>query len=286
MNQQRYVVQCLEAIGKLDGHTDALEVIQRFKQSGLSNEQVATNVINDPLGAEYILIKGGTFIYSEGKQHKTMPDCYFAKYMVTNQQYRRFISYLEKNELDFAERVSVAKYKEHLDGMAKGIKGFTDYLKEEQSFAERFRSMYDEDRKFSGDEQPVIGVSWFAARAYCMWLSLLTSNGEKADSYRLPTDVEWEWAAGGQRDKPDEVLEVQEYPWGVGISSQHANYNSNEGQTTPVGRYPKGATQEGLYDMAGNVLEWIENWYNENTRSFRVLRGGSWNYYAESVVSG
>jgi len=54
-----------------------------------------------------------------------------------------------------------------------------------------------------------------------------------------------------------------------------ANYDNNEGATTPVGRYPEGATPEGLYDMAGNVWEWMEN-KRKKDDSARALRGGSW----------
>jgi len=274
VNRQHYLVACLNAFGK----PDALAVVEEFKRFELSKGKQATCVKYDPLGAEYICIPAGKFIYSETKQPKTVPDLYFAKYTVTNQQYRRFIRYLEGKEVDFESIITVQKYKESLIAMASGVQGFTDYLEQEQSLAERFRSTYDDDRKLGGDDQPVVGVSWYAARAYCLWLSLLASNGK----YRLPMDAEWEWAAGGQRDEANKnkVLEVREYPWGKGISPQHANYNGNEGATTPVGRYPKGATPEGLYDMAGNVWEWIEDLYSK-TGSSRVLRGGSWRDLAE-----
>jgi formylglycine-generating enzyme required for sulfatase activity len=56
-----------------------------------------------------------------------------------------------------------------------------------------------------------------------------------------------------------------------------ANYGKNVGTTTPVGRYPEGATPEGLMDMAGNVCEWMANWYDED-EDWRALRGGSWIY--------
>jgi formylglycine-generating enzyme required for sulfatase activity len=86
-------------------------------------------------------------------------------------------------------------------------------------------------------------------------------------------------SAGGRREEPDKVLKVREYPWGdkPEPTPKHANYNGNEGATTPVGRYPDGATPEGLYDMAGNVWEWMENWYDEHPE-YKSVRGGSWNF--------
>jgi formylglycine-generating enzyme required for sulfatase activity len=59
-----------------------------------------------------------------------------------------------------------------------------------------------------------------------------------------------------------------------------ANYGNKVGHITPVGAYPAGATPEGLMDMAGNVWEWMENWFDENKGS-RALRGGSYYHDAE-----
>ena len=68
------------------------------------------------------------------------------------------------------------------------------------------------------------------------------------------------------------------------ISVRLANYNHAVGATTPIGSYPDGATPEGLYDMAGNVWEWTDSWYDDS-RSSRVLRGGSWHFSAERCRS-
>ena len=159
------------------------------------------------------------------------------------------------------------------------VEGFDDYLKEEQNLVNLFRSIFDDDRKFNKDDQPVVGVSWYAARAYCLWLTMLAGNRVE---YRLPTEKEREWAAGGRRDKPDKMLRVRKYPWGDAPepTSKYANYDENEGTTTPVGRYPKGVTPEGIYDMAGNVWEWMENWYDKDEK-WKALRGGPWSYGPE-----
>jgi len=282
LNRQQYLQECLKAFHK----ADADEVLQYFKRLGLSKEKrVGGDVLYDPLGAEYICISAGEFIYSETEKPVKVDECYFAKYTVTNQQYRRFIAYLEGKAAEFERVVSLQQYEKELQIIASGIEGFLDYRKDAASRAKRFQSRYDDDKRFNKDDQPVVGVSWYDARAYCLWLSLLATNGKKVDVYRLPKDPEWEWAAGGQRDKSDEVLPVRLYPWGdEEITAQRANYNGNEGATTPVGRYPKGVTQEGLYDMAGNVWEWCNDLYSK-TGSYRVLRGGSWYYDAEDCRS-
>jgi len=142
----------------------------------------------------------------------------------------------------------------------------------------KYGGNWDSIAKFSpGDEYPMVYVSWNDARAYAKW-------GGK----RLPTEAEWEYATRGG-------LVGKRYPWGDEITHDDANYRGTGGKDkwnrcSPVGSFAANG-YGGLYDMAGNVYEWCQDWYGENyyssspvknppgpgTGSRRVLRGGSWN---------
>jgi formylglycine-generating enzyme required for sulfatase activity len=230
------------------------------------------------LEAEYILIPGGKYKYSVTEKEIEAPPLYFAKYPVTNKLYRRFIDYLagKRSMEETAVVLPIGKFGQSLLERAQNIKGFVTFLGSHEpiQWANTLRSRYDDDKRFNGDDQPVVGVTWFAAQAYCLWLSNLqmaSGKGLEDDKmiYRLPVEEEWEWAASGGK---------REYPWGKDAPDEtRANYERKVGQTTPVGAYPAGATPEGLMDMAGNVWEWMENLYgSKDYPEARALRGGSW----------
>lgn len=221
--------------------------------------------------AEYILIPGGTYRFSVTGEEVTVPNLYFAKYPVTNKRYRRFIAYLraEKGMAEVLQLLPVETFAQSLLASDNEIK---DYLGEDPArWAQKLVSRYDDDIRFSGDNQPVVSVSWYAATAYCHWHTMLqvviSKGSDQRMIYRLPTEQEWEWAAGGGKRK---------YPWGNDKPDEtRANYNEKVGKTTPVWSYPAGATPEGLMDMAGNVWEWMENKYAPDGVE-RALRGGAW----------
>ncbi len=135
-------------------------------------------------------------------------------------------------------------------------------------------SPYADDSTYNGADYPVIGVFWQNSVDYCDW-----AGG------RLPTEAEWEYAARGP--------EGRKYPWGNDFDAGLVNSSASDDgydRTAPVGAFPEGASWIGAMDMAGNVWEWVNDWYgsdyyatspSENpigpqNKSSKVLRGGSW----------
>jgi sulfatase modifying factor 1 len=161
-------------------------------------------------------------------------------------------------------------------------------------------------------DHPMVHVSWYGSLAYCNWKSLQEGYSSCYDlstwqcdftkaAFRLPTEAEWEYAARGGEHSP-----YYRYPWSDTIDGSMANFllsgdpyeTGAYPYTTPVGYYNGGQTPSGtdmangygLYDMAGNVWDWCNDWWDSNYYStspydnpqgpaggtVRVLRGGYW----------
>lgn len=137
-------------------------------------------------------------------------------------------------------------------------------------------SIYLDVEPYNDPDQAVMGVSWEDANAYAMW------RGK-----RLPTEAEWEKAARG--------TDGRYWPWGNEWDATKLNANDAGAvdgyvYTAPVGSYPQGVSPYGVHDMAGNVFEWVSDWYDKNYYKYspkinpqgpisgqnHVARGGSW----------
>jgi formylglycine-generating enzyme required for sulfatase activity len=220
----------------------------------------------------------GTF--GPGATETLTADYSLSKYLVTNGQFGQFVADGGYTEQSYWTR----------NGWAwKGKKTLPAYWI---------------DSKFNAPDQPVVGVSWYEAVAFCNWLSAkdglnpaYDASGQAdltATGYRLPTEVEWEYAAA--KGAPGENRRV--YPWGDRWDPQLAVCQVKPAgavKSAKVGsRSPEGDTPQGLTDMAGNVWEWCSDndqgdaslAGSESTDRYHfqgdspsqrfVMRGGSW----------
>ena len=265
---------------------------------------VAAENSNPPSGM--VRIPGGEFIMGSNKTDKAdkakelglskpwyaderpqrklqAPDFFIDTYEVTNAQYREFVvktnywlpaqwdknGYLLTREI--LESADVAKLKSFISETLR-LDLDTRSLNKEALIAAI------EKRQKILDHYPVTGVTWPNARDYCAWVKK-----------RLPTEVEWEKAARGPHG--------QEFPWGNDwdpAKLNAASADSWEDGVSPVGAYPQGRSPYGVFDMAGNVMEWVQDDYapypgaTYKSTAFakpnKVVRGGGWGGVGHYVI--
>ncbi|MEZ5044171.1 MAG: SUMF1/EgtB/PvdO family nonheme iron enzyme [Saprospiraceae bacterium] len=235
-----------------------------------------------PILPEMISIPGGTFTMgclngrdsdcynSENPDHKvTVGNFGMSKYEVTNEAFAAFLN---------------------LNGAGNKAEGGVEWINLSGSFGSERCRIKENKGSFTVEEgfekHPVIYVSWYGAQAYAAWLSRQTG-----ETYRLPTEAEWEYAARGGAKSQAYLYAGSNDPKAV------AWYWDNSGSGThPVGQLRP--NELGLYDMSGNVYEWCADdwhsdykgaptdgsaWIDSPRSASRVIRGGSWNDYPARV---
>lgn len=221
--------------------------------------------VTAPRSPGMVPVPGATFRMGSdsGKENEkpphtvSVPGFWMDPTEVTNAQYAKFLEAVKKNNHEPWRHPKQPSNKDHTPA-------------------------YWEDKKLNGPSFPVVGVDWFDAYAYARWAGK-----------RLPTEAEWELAAS----KAGEFA----YPWGNDRPDMGGEFRANydpgfpgmDGVTmlAPANSFPEGAASSGGLNLAGNVWEWVSDWYSEDyykysialspkgptTGSNRVIRGGGWN---------
>lgn len=223
-----------------------------------------------------------------------------SKYPVTNIQYQRFIEANDYMDPELWKKFPM--FDENCQQMTEnwgnsGIEWLTNFVPNlVEDGSNRLLPKNWKDVRFGALRKniPVVGVSWYEANAYCMWLKrhwdeLPEGGNGQSDPkiIRLPTSSEWELSAGGTTPR-------ERYAWNKSIEISHnaeeilhrANVRENKlGFTTQVWLYPAGETANGIMDMTGNVWEWQAN-FSHKEHNYISLRGGSWNVTKELAYVG
>ena len=285
-------------------------------------------VVEGVVAEDMVLIDSGQFDmgdhHGDGDSdelpvHAVLLDSFFmSKFEITNQQYCDYLNVAYPAQIKVVAGVVYASSDTsnsypYCDTHSYDADSQIDYNDISGTFSVRTKGVRDMS------DDPMVEVSWYGAVGYCNWRS--QQEGKEAcynlstwecdfskHGYRLATEAEWEYAARGGNHNP-----YYRFPWGDTISHSQANYYSNwsggspsypydvsptEGHhpdwidgikpyTAPVGSFSDNGY--GLYDMAGNVYEWCNDWWDSNYYSTspydnpqgpagirRVVRGGSW----------
>jgi sulfatase modifying factor 1 len=290
---------------------------------------------------QFLEDKGGRDGYNESKRldwsvpltynTSSYPDAKYAEVMES--MYLPPAKRINNQRIIDASKLKYAYQWEDVESAIKNKGRGTQYLKKESIavypdttvWVKDFNYAYNEplyDGYFwrkAYDFYPVVGVTWDQARAYCNFKSKLKSDyneslkkkKQRAMSFRLPTEAEWEYAAKGG-------IENATYPWGgpyltddrgcylANFKPKRGSYIEDEKKgtytyTAPVKSFPRNGF--GLYDMAGNVAEWTESPYSNSTYQFsstlnpylsneayrdvkKSVRGGSWKDVSYLLMTG
>jgi formylglycine-generating enzyme required for sulfatase activity len=218
-------------------------------------------------GAQMVYVPAGEFLMGgadadsragddEKPQHRVSVDAFWLdRTEVTNAQYVQFLNAL---------------------GGYRGLCGGQDCIetRREEEYSPVFFQAEQYCVESGFEDHPVTEVPWYGAQAYCQWVGA-----------RLPTEAEWEKGARG--------VDGRLYPWGnEAPDCARAQYGDCGGATVPAGSRPAGASPYGVLDMAGNVWEWVADWYDPACYASspardpqgppsgerKVFRGGSWGY--------
>jgi formylglycine-generating enzyme required for sulfatase activity len=213
-----------------------------------------------PAGAhdevELVLVPAGEFTMGHKDSYDTLP--------VRRMNLPAF--YIDKYE------VTNKRYKRFIDATGYKVPWSQDPAVAAYAWNWQTR-MYPEGK---GDD-PVVLINWEDARAFCTWAGK-----------SLPSEAQWEKAARGTDGKP--------YPWGDAWEAAKANtIESGVKQTAPAGSFKADISEYGVNDLAGNVSEWVEEWFApypgnpmtnyEERNKYKILRGGSWDY-SHSIANG
>jgi formylglycine-generating enzyme required for sulfatase activity len=223
--------------------------------------------ITDSKGIKMRLVPAGKFTMGENSGvHEVYLDAYYMDvYEVTNAAYKACVD----------------------DGECELPKAFKACPWDDEACELSRISVHYKDSTYA--DHPVVWVNWGQANVYCEWRS--PSTRFASGQVRLPTEAEWEKAARG--------TDGRTYPWGEEPGCSKAN--TCKPDTTVVGSYESGKSPYGMFDMIGNVSEWVSDWYSEtyyqnspssnppgpDSGNSKVVRGGSWsNYRHQSGKSG
>lgn len=209
---EELIAQCKSLRPKVDWNSIYQELVNRNHKYPFL---VRAEIIQQNLQIETIFIPAGSFLMGIRKD--------------------RNIS----NESIIEHEVELPSY--HIGKYPVTNQEYAEFVKQTKYPVSKNSGWFGKKPPQSKLDHPVVGISWYNALNYCQWLSKQTNQ-----TYRLPTEAEWEKAARG--------TEGIIYPWGNSWNAEYCNWNNSD--TTPVTTYQSGQSPYGCYDMVGNVWEW------------------------------